>query len=223
MRFFQWYQYLLPLILFPVSYLLWLERYGGSHRATLLVLSIPVLFAYVIPALGTNWLGIWEFNTRLRLGKFRPHHGFVLGTATSLIGLLCLAYPPRGFGLVEFLRAGFVMGSVLAFWNWLYDLYAIKAGFIVVHLRAHAEGRGPEAIATEYAPVFFGVFGACYGVAVRAVEYVLIAQGRTDLFWPLFVGSHLTVMVLPVLAYVVFSRVTRGESGLRAHRSSDGP
>ena len=218
MRFFQLYQYLFPLCLFPVSYWLWFTRYGGSHRATLLVLSIPVLFAYVLPGLGTNWLGLWEFNTRLKLGKFRPHHGFVLGTATSLMGLLCLAYPPRVFDAMEFLRAGFLMGSVLAFWNWLYDLYAIKVGFIVVNSRAFAEGRGPEAIATRYAPVFFGVFGAAYGIAVRTIEYAFISLGRTDLFWPLFIGCNFTVMALPPLAYVLFTRATSDEWGLRSYR-----
>ena len=36
-------------VLFPVSYLLWLSWYDRDHKLVLLTLSMPVLFAYVIP------------------------------------------------------------------------------------------------------------------------------------------------------------------------------
>jgi len=104
-------------VLFPLSYWPWWTRYGYDHPLTLFALSIPIVFSYVVPALGTNWLRIWEFNTRLRIGRFRPQHGFLFGTATSLFGLLCLGYPPPHFDIWEVFRAGFIMASVLAFWN----------------------------------------------------------------------------------------------------------
>ena len=105
-RFFSVYQYVVPLTLFPLSYWLWLQRFDGRHALTGLALSVPVVFGYVVPALGTNWLGLWEINTRLRLGRFRPHHGFVFGTGSSLLALACLprlAGPP---GPWEVVRAG---------------------------------------------------------------------------------------------------------------------
>ena len=77
--FFNIYQYAAPLVILPLSYWLWLERCAGQHRLAALMLAIPVLYAYIVPAVGTNVLRIWEFNTRLRLGRFRPHHGFVFG------------------------------------------------------------------------------------------------------------------------------------------------
>jgi len=119
--FFTLYQYIVPLALFPVSYALWLHHYNGQHAPVILALALPVVSAYVVPGLGTNWLRLWEFGTRLRLGRFRPHHGFVFGTATSLLALLCVQPAPElhWFGV---LRAAFVMGSVLAFWNWWYDI-----------------------------------------------------------------------------------------------------
>ena len=79
MGFFNFYQYAAPLIVLPLAYWLWLERMQGEHRLALLVLAIPVVYAYVVPAVGTNVLRVWEFNTRLKLGRFRPHHGFVFG------------------------------------------------------------------------------------------------------------------------------------------------
>src|SRR5207245_11629135 len=152
MRFFRLYQYLAPAALFPLSYWLWWQRCQHSHACVLLLLSMPVSFAYIIPGLGTNWLGLWEFNTPWRRGKFRPHHGFVFGSATSLLALLCVEPPAPSCGVWEVVRASFVLGSVLAFWNWLYDIYAIKAGFIRVYHRPSAQKLGPVALLTDYAP-----------------------------------------------------------------------
>lgn len=218
MQFFRLYQYLVPILLFPLCYALWLVRYDYDHRLTLLVLSIPIVFSYVVPGLGTNWLKIWEFNTRWRLGRFRPQHGFLFGTATSMFGLLCLRFPPEDFSVLEIIRAGFIMGSVLAFWNWLYDVHAIRVGFLVVYNLAYSKNRGPEAIATEYCPVFFGIFGLCYGMSIRVCEYYLAELGRFDIYWLLLVACHAVVLVCPVAAYMLLSLLTTGEAGLRSYQ-----
>jgi hypothetical protein len=217
MTFFRWYQFVVPLALFPVSYLLWLQRYDGDHTMVWFALSMPVVFAYVIPGLGTNWLGLWEFNTRFRLGRFRPHHGFVFGTATSLFGLVCVPEAAAGFSLGESLRAALVTGSVIGFWNWLYDIYAIKSGFIIIHTRLAAEGEPAEVVATGHAPVYFAVFGACYGVCLQLADALSAAVNR-DVYLALGLVGNLAGLVFPVLAYVLWSRVSLGETGLRSYR-----
>jgi hypothetical protein len=217
MRFFNLYQYLAPLIVFPFSYYLWLQQFDGNQAFVLLMLSIPVLFAYIIPGLGTNWLRLWEFNTRLRLGKFRPHHGFVFGAATGLIALVCIAGPAEPFSVMELFRAAFILGSVLAFWNWLYDMAAIKAGFIMVYNNPYAENRGPEAIAADYAPVLFGAFGVCYGVVIRLGQYYLLETNQWNYYWLLFVGGNLAGLIIPVLIFVFYSYLKHGETGLKTY------
>ena len=122
---------------------------------------------------------------------------------------------PSGFGAWEVIRAGFVMGSVLAFWNWLYDIVAIRTGFIVVYNRPHFDKLGPEATATDYAPVLFGVFGLCYGVTVRVSQYYLLELGRWELLGWLSISGILAVLVLPVLAFVVSSYLRNETTGLR--------
>jgi hypothetical protein len=216
MKFFNLYQYITPLLLFPLSYTLWLRQFDGNHRFVWLMLSMPVLFAYIIPGLGTNWLKLWEFNTRLRLGKFRPQHGFVFGTATSLLALLCLVSPTTDFSLMEFIRAGFILGSVLAFWNWLYDMYAIKAGFLVVYNKAYAQKLDPGAIAADYAPVLFGIFGICYGLIIRLSQYYLLELGRWDYYGFLLVGGNVAGLTIPVLAFMLYSYLKYGETGLKS-------
>ena len=221
MQFFRIYQYVVPLVLFPLSYWLWWNRYDHDHAVTLFALAIPIVFSYVVPALGTNWLKIWEFNTRFKLGRFRPQHGFLFGTATSLFGLLCLGDPPSSLNAWELLRAGFIMGTVLAFWNWLYDIHAIRVGFLLVYNRAFAEKRGPEAIATEYSPIFFGSFGACYGIAIRLGEHYLKGPEREALYWPLLTGCLAVVILVPVIAYIALSLLTSGDTGLRSYESAE--
>lgn len=217
MKFFNIYQYAAPIILLPLAYWLWLEREHGAHRLALFMLSIPVLYAYIVPAVGTNVLKIWEFNTRLRLGRFRPHHGFVFGSATSLIALACLGSPvPIGPG--EVLRQGFVLGSVLAFWNWLYDVFALRSGFLRVYTRSYSEQLGPEAIAMDYAPPIFGLFGLVYGMTIPIAENVFMDLGRWEWYWPLLVGANVACIALPVAGYILWSHARSGENGLRSHQ-----
>jgi len=218
MKFFHIYQYAAPLILLPLSYVLWLNRLEGYHRLVWFALSMPILSAYVIPGIGTNRLKLWEFNTRFKLGRFRPHHGFVFGSAISLLALVCVDPPAAEFSLPALLRAGFISGSVLAFWNWLYDIRAIKVGFIVMYNRQHAQGEGPEAIATDYAPIFFFTFGTLYGAALYAGQYILLTLNRWDLFIPLLIVCNLIILTVPVSAFIAQSYLKNGYSGLRPYQ-----
>jgi hypothetical protein len=126
-----------------------------------------------------------------------------------------------GFDLSDCLRAALVTGSVIGFWNWLYDIYAIKSGFIVTYTRLAAEGQPAEVVATNHAPVYFGVFGACYGVCLQLVD-ALSAGSHRGVYVALGLAGNLAAVVLPVLAYVLWSFATQGESGLKAYRTNGG-
>jgi hypothetical protein len=216
-RFFSVYQYLVPALLFPASYVLWLRRFDGDHGLVVLALSVPVVFAYVVPGIGTNVLKLWEFRTRYRVGRFRPHHGFVFGTAASLFALCALERVGRPVVGADVVRAGFVLGSILGFWNWIYDVAAIRSGFLTVYNRPWGERRGPEAIAGDYAPTLFGVFGVCYGCSIRLGEQVVLDLGRRDLLAALTLGSNLAALALPVAAHVLVSWLRNGDWGLSPH------
>lgn len=218
MKFFGIYQYLGPLITFPLSYWLWWRRYDGDHGAALFMLSFPILFAYIVPAVGMSVLKLWEFNTRYKIGSIRPHHGFMFGSSTSLFALLSLPYPWTGSIFPESLRAAFVVGSVIAFWNWIYDIHAIRVGFIRVFNRKWHEGRDPEVIATEYAPAMFFGFGLCYGAIIRLGEALLIRDGRWLMAGPLWVLGQIACLGVPVLLAVLYSYKSSGESGFRSYR-----
>lgn len=211
---FEWYARLVPPILAPLSFWLWWRRYEGALGLTLVAWLIPIVYAYVVPAVGTNVLKVWEFDTRLRLGRFRPHHGFVFGSATSALAWLCHAGPVDAWHGV--LREALVIGSVLGFWNLIYDIYAIEAGVLRVYNQPWAEGRGSAAIALDYAPWFFGAFGAVYGAGIATAE-LLAARGMlaTGAAVGLALATLASAIALPVWSYRWQSFRLHGHSGCR--------
>lgn len=207
------YQYLAPAILAPASFLLWRREYDADLRLVAVAWLIPVLWAYVVPGVGTNVLKVWEFDTRFRLGRFRPHHGFVFGSATAMLAWLVHA-PVHDFAGIA--RSAFVLCSVLAFWNLLYDVKALQAGILRVYNQPWADGQGEAAIAMDYAPWFFGGFGAVYGAGIGTMEWL---KGRGLMTASVFALAGCLVLVLtltvPVAGYVAQSRRRHGHSGTR--------
>ncbi|MCA9184177.1 MAG: hypothetical protein R3E01_29625 [Pirellulaceae bacterium] len=212
--FFQLYQYVAPAVLLPLSYWLWSRRYG-DWRMVLAALSIPILFAYIIPGIGTNVLHLWEFNTRFRLGRFRPQHGLIFGSATSLFAIASIP-TVEDRTIVLMLRDGFVLGSVLAFWNWWYDRCAIQVGFIRVYTRKQYEQAGAAEVAADYAPILFGTFGFCYGASLAICESAMMQYGWWSAYWPMLISCQVACLSIPVLSYVSISYWRTGESGLRS-------
>ena len=87
-RLLSFYQYLAPLVLAPASFVLWQRASGGQPQVIAIAWGLPILWAYILPGLGTNVFKVWEFDVRLKLGRFRPQHGFVFGSATAMIAWL---------------------------------------------------------------------------------------------------------------------------------------
>lgn len=207
------YQYVAPLALAPLSFYLWWREYRGDARLVAAAWLVPVLWAYVVPGIGTNVLKVWEFNTRLKLGRFRPQHGFVFGSATAMLAWLIHSPAQSAFDVA---RNAFVMCSVLALWNLLYDVKALQVGILRVYNQPWADGQSVEAVAMDYAPWFFGGFGAVYGAGMGVLE-LLNARGLLNgpvfaLAFVVMLGLSLT---LPVAGYVAQSRRRHGHSGTR--------
>jgi len=210
----QLYPYVAPAVLAPVSFLLWQREYAGELKLVVAAWLLPVLWAYIVPGIGTNVLKVWEFDTRLRLGRFRPHHGFVFGSATAMIAWVVHGAPAHdGYDVV---RQGVVLGSLLGLVNLLYDIAALKARILIVYNEPWARGEPAEVIAMDYAPWFFAGFGAVYGAGLGAMER-LHSSGALSL--PVFVGAFTLVLcaalVLPTAGYMLQSRRRYGHWGTR--------
>jgi hypothetical protein len=203
-----------PTVLTPAALWLWTRHFDGDVWRAAFAVGLPVAFAYVVPGIGTNLLKVWEFDVRLRLGRFRPHHGFVFGSATSLLAVAVAGPPLAHPGVAEVLSAALVMCSVLGFWNWLYDVAALRAGLLHVYNQPWSEGLGPEAVATDYAPAFFGGFGFVYGAALRLLDF--LPDSQPTFLWATAFAIALAVSIgAPVTIYAACSWVRHGHSGCR--------
>lgn len=176
--------------------MLWLWC-GELGRAQGLGFMLSLLgFAYVVPGLGTNLTRLYEFKTRYRLGRMRPHHGFVLSSFAA-------AAAWAGLRLGGWLSTALICAVLVT----LYDAFAIHSGFIVVYNRPHFEKRGAFAVALDYAPVFFFSFGALLGLFAAALKRQ--AMGPAG-----FLGWSLLLMLGPVAALAAWSYLRHGQSGL---------
>lgn len=195
-----WYQYLAPVILTPLSFWLWWQEYSGNLYLLSIAWLLPILYAYIVPGIGTNVLKVWEFDTRLRLGRFRTHHGFVFGSATSMLAWLC--HSDSAESLSDVMIYAFILASVLGFWNIIYDIRAIQSGLLKVYNQPWADGKDAAAITMDYAPWFFGGFGAVYGVAIGLVEWwASTGTISTAFFIGYFFCALVLSMVVPVTGY----------------------
>ena len=211
-KLFDWYQYVAPALLTPLSFWLWWQEYSGNLYLLLVAWLLPILYAYIVPAVGTNVLKVWEFDTRLRLGRFRPHHGFVFGSATSMLAWAC--HIKSANGLVDVLAYTFMLALLLAVVNVFYDIHAIKSGLLKVYNQPWAEGKDATAIVLDYALWFFGGFGIVYGLAITGAEW-WSQQGGIDLslYLIFLLSALLACLVLPVIGYRYQSLRRHGHSG----------
>jgi hypothetical protein len=211
---FEWYQYLAPAVLTPLSFVLWWKTYGGDIWLTLIAWAIPILYAYIVPGVGTNILKVWEFDTRFRLGRFRPHHGFVFGSATATVAWICHA--GAADSVLDIVRTGLVFACVLGFLNIIYDVKALDSGILRVYNQPWAEGKDSTSVAMDYAPWFFGGFGLIYGVGLGIAERVA-ANGGLDgtSFAGLFIVILALAIAFPVWGYRRRSFRVHGHSGCR--------
>lgn len=214
-RAFETYQYLAPAVLTPLGAWLWWRHYDGNVALAAVAVLVPIAHAYIVPAIGTNVLRVWEFDTRLRLGRFRPHHGFVFGSATAMLMLLVIGEPVAHPVAAEAIRAGVLAACVLGAVNWLYDAAAIRAGILKVYNQPWAEGRGPGSIAGDYALWFFGGFGLIQGAGLKLAEGMLLDDPDPSRAFVIGCALVAATATLPTLGYIAQSYWRHGHHGCR--------
>ncbi|WP_165784331.1 hypothetical protein [Zhengella mangrovi] len=213
-RFFSLYQYLGPALLTPLAAWLWWRHYGGNAPLAALAVGVPVIHAYLVPGIGTNVLGMWAFNARLKLGRFRPQHGFVFGSATALIVLPLAGSPLAGADPAAAWQTGLAAGAVLLAVNWIYDALAIRHGVLEVYNQPAAESASAWAIAGDYVIWFFGLFGLIYGAGLKLAEPMLLAGGGWGTAFLAGAAMVAATAILPSACYVAASFLRHGHSGL---------
>jgi hypothetical protein len=199
------YEWLGPLLLTPLAAFLWWQVSGGDAGFVVLALAVPIVHAYVVPAIGTNVLKVWAFDSRMRIGGFRLQHGFLFGSATASITALLFLLAESAGALAMALATGAILLAI----NWAYDTLAIRHGILAVYNQPWADGAPPVAIAADYVFWFFGVFGLIYGSGMR-----LALDAPTSLpAW--LAGMLAATLCVPTLLYIAASRLRHGHNGCR--------
>ena len=212
-RFYSIYQYIAVLILLPIAVCIWYKSLL-SIKYTALMLSLPVITAYIVPAVGTNFTNLWEFNNKkFMIGKFRIYHGFVLGSVTSIFGYLIYKISPVWDGGVNAVIISLFGGAFIAFWNVIYDIYAVKCGFIVVNNKSAYEKKSAHEIVFEYAPIYFYCFGFIYCFYIKLLECLIILP-ENGFFYVLIILMHLVSIFVPTLIYACISKKINGYWGI---------
>ena len=212
MSWIRWYPFVAPVLLTPASLYLWWMT-STNWLVVGVAWAVPIAWAYIVPGLGTNVFKVWAFNTRWKLGRFRWHHGFVFGSATAMLVWLISPQGVRSaWGVVQL---AFIEACVLGSINYLYDVKAIKLGILSVYNQPAAEGQPAEVIAMDYAPWFFGGFGAVHGACLGGAM-LFATQVQTPvavLTWSVL--ALLLCIGLPVLGFMWQSWRVHGHPGLR--------
>jgi hypothetical protein len=214
-RAFETYQYLAPALLTPLAAWLWWRHYDGNAALAAIALLVPIAHAYIVPGIGTNVLRVWEFDTRLRLGRFRPHHGFVFGSATAMLVLPVFGAPNAAPTAQDIVWSGVTGACILGTVNWAYDALAIRAGILKVYNQPWADGRSPWSIAGDYAPWFFGGFGVIYGAGLKFAEGILLADADPARATAVGLVLLAATVTLPTAGYVIQSWARHGHHGCR--------
>ncbi len=207
------YSWLAPLVFTPLAIFLWSRETGGNAYLTLIVCALPIAWAYIVPGIGTNVMKMWEFDVRLRLGRFRIQHGFVFGSATAMIAWLTHSH--LAHDIYSVLQYSFVLASVLGFWNLIYDIVAIDAGVLKVYNQPWSEGKAPSAIAMDYAPWFFAGFGVVYGAVVGLSSVYTDAIDSWAKSCAVLIAGIVAACALPTLSYMIYSFRRYGHTGTK--------
>jgi len=199
-------------VLFPSAYWLWLKTFGGDHRRVVLSIFLPVVFAYVTPWLGIKVLRIWRFNMK---SEMRWQHGFVLGSGANLAAWLCY-FPSRPDMLVyDSLRYAVIFGSTFALWSWIYDIYAIKSGFIIHYTKEAYEKKSEEEMTFAYAPLVFGTFAFCVGISFKFFEHWRNSSPVLDA--AAWIVAALFCSFTPWGVWIAQHYMRKGDLGLRSY------
>jgi len=141
MQFYKIYEVAGPIIMFPLACLLWWSSSQKDVSVTLYATGMPVAVAFLIPYVGIRLLHVWEIRSPHSNQGFRPHHGFMFGSATSVICWLVyqtyLLFPATDSIWLFPIGLGLIIGLV----NFLFDMFAISKGVLVVYNKSFAEGK----------------------------------------------------------------------------------
>lgn len=201
--------YILPLPMTVLMCVLWMAR---THDAwfSAYTLALGIAFGYIVPGIGTNLLGMWEFRGPLTVGRYCVHHGFMYAPYFSLTLYLCCGaggdLGARG-GVAVIVACAFVQGFLSTF----HDLQGLRCGFIRIYSRKQRQGAGPEAVILDYAPLGFSLLGGAYALScLLARRFLADPRNATLPMFLLLIAIGVFIMSVTSIPHLVKERESIG-------------
>lgn len=173
---------------------------------------MPLIVSYIIPAIGTNAIKLWRFNTKHTVGNFRAYHGFVLGASTNIFGAIGCIVSPMYNGIFSSICFCLIFGAFMAFWNWIYDIYAIENKFIVINSDSAKLKKSSHEIAFDYAPVYFYTFGFIYAAYIKLGQAMYYS--KNNIFPWAVILMYVIALTIPTLSYILMCKMRKKDSGI---------
>lgn len=188
--------YAFPLAGFPLVAWAWWRLTGGSWAGVALVLGIPLVLGYLVPAMGANLTRQWRVTGPWSVRGFYAHHGFVYASKMSF-ALLIAVRDPADLDGWKAPAAVLACATATAFGAWWHDVHAVKAGWTEVLQR---DGRSLDTLLTSHEPAAFLAVGLAYG-ATCVLGLRVLAADPAALWW-LFPAGLLAVMAAASLTFL---------------------
>ena len=193
---------ILPFVALPILVWFWMRE--GGLAFMLLVLGLPLIFGYIAPGIGTNYLKIWSFHDKWTIGNYFIHHGFIYASTFGCVLFFAFFRPMHNDWLIlvgNMVRSAAILGFV----GWAHDMVAIREGTMVVYNEPWKRGAPAEAIAAQYAPLCFSLLGAAYGgIVTLGYQNLVLDHNSSSLWWlfPLGLFLMFAAITLPFLGWI---------------------
>jgi hypothetical protein len=109
-----------------------------------------------------------------------------------------------------------VLGLVIGLVNFLFDIFAISQGVLVVYNRSYSEGKAAFHISLQYAPIFFASFGIVYGFEL---QHLISTTNEPDS--ALRYGRMLLSVLISPLTTEIFHWMFYRESCLKSYKPTE--
>ncbi|HET9369799.1 MAG TPA: hypothetical protein VFO19_06110 [Vicinamibacterales bacterium] len=191
--------YLFPIVGFPLVSYAWWRTSGGSWPLTIVVMGVPVIFGYLMPAVATHVVKRWRFTSGPRLGSYYVHHGFIYASKLAFVLLLVVRSLDEIASAFDAAAVVVIAGAATAFGGWFHDAQALRAGKIEM-------AGGGETLST-FAPQSYFAMGATYAGVTLAASRILSASPEA-VAW-VFPASLILMCVIPTAVFLAVDPISR--------------
>ena len=194
--------FILPIPLTILIIFLWYNR-CHNWTFTIYIITLPFLFGYIVPGIGTNVLKMWTFKWNImRIGNYFYHHGFMYAPYFALS--LYLTWGSFEVHLTSIKIITIVISNTFlqCFLTTWHDYWAVKSGMIEIYNKPFKDGKSAAEIILDYGPIAYAMFGCTYAISCVAAQYFIYkATIFTLANFILLIVIGLILMGIPGLHY----------------------